>query len=94
MNTDDVLKLATLARVDVSTDEAEALTTDMNKILEYIKAIEGARVGMTAPTFMATNVVREDVVSSSEESVVGLIKQNFPKQKSGFLEVNKIIQND
>ncbi len=94
MNTDDVLKLATLARIDVSTDEAESLTNDMNKILDYIKQIEGAHVEMAVPNVTQTNVVREDVVSSSSDDTVALIKQNFPKQKNGFLEVNKIIQND
>jgi aspartyl/glutamyl-tRNA(Asn/Gln) amidotransferase C subunit len=94
MNTDDVQKLATLARVDIGTLEAEELSQDMNKILGYIKAIEGAHVEMNTPKFIQTNVVRDDIVSSATDDTTALIKQNFPKEKNGFLEVNKIIQND
>jgi aspartyl-tRNA(Asn)/glutamyl-tRNA(Gln) amidotransferase subunit C len=94
MNTDDVQKLATLARLDISEEEAEFLTKDMNTILQYIKQIEAAEVEISTPKYIQTNVVRNDTVDVADSHITVLIKQNFPKENNGYLEINKIIQND
>jgi aspartyl-tRNA(Asn)/glutamyl-tRNA(Gln) amidotransferase subunit C len=95
MNTSDIQKLAGLARLAVSDEEAGALTNDMNKILEYIKIIEGANIEQGERAIpVVSNVIREDDVVFSDTNVTNLIKQNFPKSKNGYLEVNKIINND
>ncbi len=37
--------------------------------------------------------LREDVVISSSETEKNIIKQNFPKEKNGYLVVSKVIEN-
>ncbi len=37
--------------------------------------------------------LRQDVVISSSETEKNIIKQNFPKEKNGYLVVSKVIEN-
>lgn len=95
MTTDEIQKLAGLARLAITDEEAGALSADMNKILDYIKQIEGARVEAgVRKNPLVSNIVRDDVAEVATDDVRDRIKANFPKQKNGFLEINKIIQND
>lgn len=95
MNTDDIQKLAGLARLSITDEEAGALSNDMNAILGYIKQIENAHIETGEKTTpVVQNVTREDVASDSNFDTQSRIKMNFPKEKNGYLEVNKIINND
>lgn len=93
MTTDEIQKLAGLARLSVTDEEAGALSNDMNTILGYIKQIENAHIesGEKSTPFVV-NVAREDVVVVSDTQKD--IQANFPKEKNGYLEVNKILNND
>ncbi len=95
MNTDDVIKLASLARIEITTTEAESLTGDMNSILGYIKQIEHAHsAGTVFLTPVQNNIVRDDTASVCSVETHQALKENFPKERNGYLEINKIIQND
>jgi aspartyl-tRNA(Asn)/glutamyl-tRNA(Gln) amidotransferase subunit C len=95
MNTQDIQKLAELARLAVTDEEAGALSQDMNAILGYIKQIENAQVTQTAKQIPITyNTMRPDTVADASGQVTEIIKDNFPHIKNNYLEVNKIISND
>ena len=74
---DDVAHLATLARIDLSSEELDHLAPQLDVILESIKSISDVAADDVPPTSHAlplTNVFREDVVRpglTAEEALSG-----------------------
>ncbi len=62
---DDVLKLARLARLDITDEEADAYRTELTNILQYVEQLQQADVTGLQPTSQVTgltNVMRDDNV--------------------------------
>jgi len=86
-----VKHLALLARLKLSEAELEKLTSDLEKILNYVRKIEEINLEEYDPliNLLEAQRLREDEVSSS--SSIDLIKQNFPEEDNGYLRVPKIL---
>lgn len=90
---DDVLKLARLARLDLSDEEVEAFRKEMSDILEYVAQLDQADVAGLEPTSQVTglkNVTREDTVKDygiSPEDLMRLV----PNKQDGQIKVNRMI---
>lgn len=90
MDIKDVENLAELARLDLSSEEKEAILKDMGGILEYVKTIEQVEVGDVTPEYDLKNVWREDAPEARDFSPELVIGQ-FPDSEKGFLKVKKIL---
>lgn len=90
MNIKDVENLAELAKIELSTEEKEAILSDMGGILEYVKVIEKVELKEAEPVYDLKNVWREDVQESREFSAE-LLTGQFPDVQDGFLKVKKIL---
>ncbi|HSX30018.1 MAG TPA: Asp-tRNA(Asn)/Glu-tRNA(Gln) amidotransferase subunit GatC [Candidatus Saccharimonadales bacterium] len=65
LSRDDVLKLARLARLTISDDEAEQYRNELSEILQYVEQLQTANVDGLEPTSQVTgltNVMRDDVI--------------------------------
>ena len=65
LSRDDVLKLARLARLDLSDEEIERYARELTEILHYVEQLQGVDVSGLKPTNQVTgltNVMREDEV--------------------------------
>lgn len=65
ITTDDVKKLADLARLNLTDEEVERYTTDLGSVIQYIEQLSEVDVAGVEPTSQVTglqNVLREDVV--------------------------------
>ena len=92
ISNDDVKKLAELSRIEVTEEEAKALTSDLDAILEYVGKIqEVTSVEVTKEAGELRNVMRED----GEPHARGLYTEElvgaFPKSEQNYLKVKKII---
>ena len=67
----------------------------VNKLFEVIKnANQNFNTSNTATTnVVSLNDLREDVVIESSAIEKQIIKENFPKEKNGFLVVAKVIED-
>ena len=90
MNIGDIQRLADLARIKLSQDEAQSMLSDMQGILDYVKVIEGVEVEDIIPDYTVHNAWREDVPIEREYSH-DLIVDQFPDKQNGFLKVKKIL---
>ncbi len=90
MNIGDIEKLADLARIKLNKEEAEAMLSDMQGILEYVKVIEGVEVEDIQSNYSVHNAWREDVLVEREFSKDSIIQQ-FPDKQDKFLKVKKIL---
>jgi len=86
---DDVLKLAQLARLELSDDEVEEYSRELSEILQYVEQLGSVNVSGLEPTNQVTgltNVMRDDEVRDYGYEPLDLLK-NVPY---GSVEDNQI----
>lgn len=88
-----VKKIASLARLAISDDEAEALVPELNKILGFVEQLGEVDVAGVEPmTAVIPNKLRlrEDVVTDG--NVRDKVLANAPQAEHGFFAVPKVIE--
>jgi aspartyl-tRNA(Asn)/glutamyl-tRNA(Gln) amidotransferase subunit C len=89
----EVRYVADLARLELSPEEVELFTGDMNRILDYMDQLSELDTGGVEPTshvLSLKNVFREDVVV--ESLPVDEVLANAPRREKGHFVVPKIIE--
>ena len=90
---EEVLRVARLARLELSEDEVQALQKDMEKILGYVEVINEAGADELDPTFSTmekSTPMRDDKPDrkfNREE-----ILKNAPERRENFFVVPKVIE--
>lgn len=90
---EDVLKLARLARLDLTDEEVEAFRKEMSAILDYVAQLNDVDVAGLEPTTQVTglkNVMREDQVIDYGISPADLLRL-APKTQDNQIKVNRMI---
>ncbi len=92
ITTEDVRKVAKLARLELPEEQVETFTTQLEKILGYVAQLEEVDTKDIEPTTRAVeviNVTREDevIVSSEREDLLNLA----PQREGSFFRVPKIL---
>jgi len=90
---EDVFKLARLARLDISEEEADRFRKELSDILQYVAQLNEADVEGLEPTTQVTglkNVMREDEVMDYGVSPEDLLRL-VPKTQDGQIKVNRMI---
>lgn len=90
---EDVLKLARLARLQLTDDEAETFRKELSEVLEYVKQLNDVDVSGLEPTSQVTglkNVMRADEVIDYGVSAKDLLKL-APKTQDGHIKVKRMI---
>ena len=89
----EVRHVADLARLELSPEEVELFTGDMNRILDYMDQLDELDTSGVEPTshvLSLKNVFREDVVG--ESLTVDEVLANAPRREKGHFVVPKIIE--
>ncbi len=94
ITTDDVRKVAKLARLQLPEEQISAYTLQLEKILEYVAQLQKVDTEDIPPTTRAVevvNVTRDDSLRSSNirEELLDLA----PQREDGFFRVPKILVN-
>lgn len=90
---EDVLKLARLARLDLSDEEVEAFRKEMSDILKYVALLKDADIEGLQPTSQVTglkNVMRQDQVRDYGVSPEDLLRL-APAKQDGHIKVKRMI---
>jgi aspartyl-tRNA(Asn)/glutamyl-tRNA(Gln) amidotransferase subunit C len=90
---EEILNLATLARLKLTENEVVALQKDISSILDYVGQVSAVEVGGEKETPLNHNVMREDVPSATLGAREELLKA-FPIREGDYNVVRKIIQKD
>ncbi len=97
ITTQEIEKLATLARVKISDDEKQSLTKEIDSILAYVDQIKKATVAMadidiSTPTPGAVhNVARPDESRTISPEDREAILNEAPDREGDFIAVKKIL---
>ena len=90
---DDVLKLAQLARLQLSDQEVDEFSGELTAILHYVEQLQNVDVAGLEPTNQVsglTNVMREDTERDYGYQPLDLLK-NVPKTEDNQIQVKRMI---
>jgi len=98
MNAEEVLKLAKLARIEISAEEAENLSHEFEAILGYVGEVkEVSGLGGDLPAGSGrrdgseVNVMREDINPHESGVFTEAILKNAPAREDDYIKVKKIL---
>lgn len=89
----DVLKLASLAKIQLSNSELEQFTIELDEILKYVELLQEVDVSDLKPTNQVTgltNVMRDDVMIPYTASPEDLLK-NVPNRDKNYIKVKRVL---
>ena len=95
LDRDQVHKVAHLARLELTADEEERLTTQLGDILGYFEQLNELDVTGVEPTTRAidvSNVVRQDLLQPHPEREAML--EAAPDRDGDFFKVPKIVNEE
>jgi len=90
---EDVLKLARLARLDLTDEEIEEFSGELSEILQYVEQLQKVDVTGLKPTNQVTgltNVTRDDEVIDYGYAVGDLL-ENVPATKDNQIKVKRML---
>ena len=90
--TEEVKKLAALARIRVGDDELEKFTSEFDAILKYVGQLEKLEIrndGDEKP--MLRNVMREDGEPHAGGTYTEKLAEQFPQREGDALSVKQIL---
>ncbi len=90
---EEVKRVATLARLELSPEEEDLLTHQLDKIFQYMEKLEQLDTTTVEPLTQVgeiTNAFREDRVVN--RPATDSLLSNAPARKQNFIKVPKIIE--
>lgn len=93
LSKDQVQKIANLARIEISEDEAEKYSTELSDILGFVEKLNEADTEGIEPIAHITgakNIMRGDKVVEYDDDTKNNIINNFPEKKDRFDKVKAV----
>jgi aspartyl-tRNA(Asn)/glutamyl-tRNA(Gln) amidotransferase subunit C len=90
LTTEEVARIAELARIELSPEEQERLRTTISAVLDYMKILNEVDTDAVEPTFQVTGltgVLRADEPVPSSEELRQKLLACMPKLEAGELVV-------
>jgi len=95
-STDDVRKLAALARIELKDEEVGKFASEFEGILAYVGQIETLKASRTGADTLppVRNILREDGEPHEKGKYTAKIVEQFPDKEGNTLKVAQIISHD
>lgn len=93
LTTDDVKKIAKLARIKLGDDEVQKHQDELNKIFNWIEQLQEVNTDGIEPMFSVDDrnlQTREDIIT--EPSHKDQVLKNAPNAKYGYFVVPKVVE--
>lgn len=90
---DEVKRIAALARIGVTDEEAAKLSAELGQIVEFVEQLQKVDTNDLPETNQVTGLVdvwREDAVKPSPISPAELLK-NAPMTQDGYIKVHRVL---
>lgn len=92
MQLEEIKKLATLARIDMTDEEMTEIAHDFDSILAYVGQVrEVAGKVNTEQKHTLSNVMRSDTVTNTPGEYSEKIIAEMPETENGYLKVKKVL---
>ena len=96
LSTEEVKKVASLARLNLTDQELELYRVQLSSILDYVGQLKEVSTEGVEPTSQVTgltNVSRVDVVEPASVDEHKRIISQFPQKENGYLKVRGIFES-
>ncbi len=93
LNRNDILKLAKLARLELSEGEIEQFRSEISEILGYVEQLQSVDSAKLEPTYQVTglkNVTRPDKPVNYGTNQKDLLK-NVPALDGNYIKVKRVL---
>lgn len=97
LTSQEIEKIATLARLDLSTKEKKMYAEQLSVVFDYIEILNEVNTDNVSETCQVTgleDVIREDEVASWEEEDKKKLINSFPDKMGNLLKVKAVFDND
>lgn len=94
IGSEEVLKLAELARIEIGPDEAETLSREFDSILKYVGEIKEAKLEdkeKSEDNYALKNVMRDDDNPHESQIYTEKLLGEVPSREKDFVKVKKIL---
>jgi len=91
---EEVLKLASLARIEVPKSELPEFVEGFDAIVAYVGQLEGLTINETSDILPYENILREDGNATPAGTWTEKIVAQFPQKSGDSLSVKQIISHD
>lgn len=94
IGTDEVKRLAALAKISLSPEEAASMSIELGQIVEFVEQLRSVDTTGVEPTDQVTGLVdvwRPDEIKPSSLSRDELLK-NAPMQQDGYVKVRRVLE--
>lgn len=88
---EDIKNLANLARIGLSDDESENMTSEIDSILGYVGEVQKFSGDSQREIPDLRNVMRDDVVTNVPNEYKEKLLNNAPSREGDYLKVKKIL---
>ena len=91
---DEVIRIAKLARLELTAQEVEKMQKDLSSILDYFDLLKKApnpKGQKEIVSDMLANSTREDKVAEKSASVANNLIQTAPNTKDGYIKVKQVL---
>ena len=93
LDTNTINKIAKLARIKLSEEEAEDLLKDMNSILDWVEQLNEVNTDSIEPLAnISSSVLPQRKDESSDVNSSDEILQNSPDKLEGYFAVPKVVE--
>lgn len=98
LSQEEVAKIATLARIELSKEEDQKLATELSAVVDFVETLNQAPTDGNFPTSLEVkdrdgdleNVMRDDEIA--ESLPVQKVLQNAPESRDNYIEVKKVFE--
>lgn len=90
---DEILKLAKLSRLELSDNEVNRFTKEIEDVLSYVEILDKANVDNLRPTYQVSgnvNATRDDSMIDYGTTKEDLLK-NLPNRQGDLIKVKRMI---
>ncbi len=91
ITTEEIKKLAHLARIEVIDEEIAGYAKDFESILSYVDQIANVDVSGINDRHIQTNVAREDAHANESGQYIDAMLADAPASEDGFYKMPKIL---
>ncbi len=92
INKEEVIKIAKLARLELTEQEIEKMQKDMSAVLDYFEILKKApKFNGKKEDLHSKNVLRSDVVEEKRKSLAGDLVKAAPERKEDYIKVKAIL---
>lgn len=93
LSRDEIIKLAALARLDLSDEEVQEFSSELTAILQYVEQLQNVDIAGLKPTHQVTglaNVQRDDEIADYGYAPKDLLA-NVPQTEHDHIKVQRMI---